>query len=116
MFRNPGADAVARRLLPGHLIEMTQPFHLAAPFGEGIAETKPVGEVGKDIEIVARASNRRDRLMHGEHVAVGRRRDVVTFERRGRREHDVGLARGGRPPDFVDDHRFGTLPRREQGD
>ncbi len=107
-------DAVARGLLPDDLVEMAQPLHLAAAFGEVVAEAEPPGEIGEDVEIVARLADRLDRLMHREHVAVGRRGDVVALERRGRRQHDVGVARGRRPEDLVHDDGFGTLPGLHQ--
>ena len=103
-----------RGLLTRNLVEMAEPFHLAAIFREGVAEPQPLRQIGEDVEIVARLVHRRDGLMHREHVAVGGRGDVVALQCRRRRQHDVGVARGRRPPDLVDDDRLGTLPCPDQ--
>src|SRR5262249_4275362 len=103
-------DAMARGLLTRDLVEMAKPLHLSAAFGEIVAEAEPFCEICKNIEVVARLADRLDRLMHGEHVAVGGGRDVVALECRGRGQHDVGVARSRRPGDLMHDDGLGSLP------
>ena len=73
--------------------------------------TEAAGKLAKNIEIVARLADRRDGLMHGEQKIIARRAaDIVALERRGRRQHDIGTARGRRPPAIVHDDGVGLLP------
>ena len=56
-------------------------------------------------------ADRIDGAVHGEDEGIPRRAaDVVALERGGRRQHDVGVTRGRRPPAVVDDDRLRLLP------
>src|SRR4051794_11246878 len=55
-------DAVTRCLLARNLIEVAEPFHLAALFGEGLAKSEALGHRSEDVEIVARLPYRIDGL------------------------------------------------------
>src|SRR5690348_8072548 len=50
------------------LVDELTPAHLVAAFAEGGLVAKPIGERAENIEIVARFSDRRNRLMHGEQI------------------------------------------------
>src|SRR5262249_60588887 len=86
-------DAMAGSRLAHDLVEMAKPLHFGAAFGEVVAEAKPFCQIRKDIEVVARLANRLDRLMHGEHVAVGGGCGVGSFKGRGGGGHDAWRAR-----------------------
>src|SRR5947208_12198123 len=93
---------------------MAKPFHLGALLGEGFAKPEPLRQIGENVEIVARRSHRRDRLMHGEEITVSGSSDVVSFERGRGRQDDVGAARTRGPPDVVDNDGFGALPAAQE--
>src|SRR5262249_20386286 len=70
----------------------------------------------ENIEVVLRIADRVDGAVHGENERVaGRASDVVSLERGGGGQHDVGVARGRRPPALVHDHRLRLLPGALQG-
>src|SRR5712672_913614 len=109
-FEIRALDAVPRRLLARDVIKMAEPFGLATAFRESVAEPELLRQTCEYLEIVARAADRRNGLMHRKHVTVGRGRDVVALQRRGCGKDDIGMARSRRPPYLVDDHGLGTLP------
>ena len=96
-------------------IEVREPGHLVALFGEGGAVAQRIGDVGQHVGIVARLAHRRDRLVHRPHEAVARGAgDVVALQRRGGRQHDVGMAGDGGPPRLLHHHRVGAVPAAQQ--
>ena len=96
------------------LIEVLNPRRLVASLGK--LRLEPSRRRGrKDIEIVARLANRLDRLLHGDDKGIPpRAADIVALERRRRRQHDVGVAGGRRPPRLVHNDGFGPLPGSAQ--
>ena len=104
----PG-DVAGGGLLAGDLVDMLDPVHLVAALGIGLGEAEPPGQAGEDVEVVPRLAHGLDRLFHGEDEAVAfAATDVVPLHRRGRRQHDVGMARRRRPPGLV--HHDGLRP------
>src|SRR6185437_16998562 len=50
------------------LVDELTPAHLVAAFAESGLVAEPIGERAENTEIVARFSDRRNRLMHGEQI------------------------------------------------
>src|SRR3546814_1008956 len=108
-------DTVSRITLADYVVEMPKPIHLVASLGEGIAEAEPCGEVGEDMEIVARLPDWFERPLHREEETVARAGgDVVALQGRRRRQDDVGMARRPGPPGLVPDDGLRPLPRPQQ--
>ena len=106
---------VGAQLLAPAVVEVAQPPHLVAAFGKGGLAAEPSRQLGEDREIAARLADRRDRLLHRDDEPVApRAADVVALQRRGRRQHDVGVARGRRPPGLVHDDGLRPLPGAAQ--
>ena len=106
---------VGARLVAPAIVEVAQPFHLVAALRVGRLAANAARELGKDRVVAARLADRLDRLLHGEDVAVAMRSaDVVALERGRRRQHDVGMARGRRPPWLVHDDGLRPLPGAAQ--
>ena len=77
-------------------------------------DAEAVREVGEDVDIVAAALHRRDRLAHEDRVVAGagpRRVDVVALPEGGRGQHDVGIARGGRQEMVLRDDELDAVER-----
>ena len=69
----------------------------------------------QNCKVVARFADRCDRLLHRDDESVARAgTDVVALEGRGAGQHDVGMARGRRPPWIVDDDRRRAAPCADQ--
>ncbi len=93
------------------IVDPLAPSHLVAVFGERALVAEMPRQRAENIEIVLRIADRVDGAVHGENERVaGRASDVVALERGGGRQHDVGMARGRRPPALVHDHRLRLLP------
>ena len=85
------------------------------PSAKAVLAAEAPGEIAENVEVVASLADRLDRLMHRDDEPVARRAaDIVAFERGGRRQHDVGVARRRRPPRLVHDDRFRALPGAAQ--
>ena len=107
--------ALGSRFLARLLVNVPEPFHLVAVFGECTLEPEALGQVGENIEIMPGVAHRLDHLVHGEDEAISRTRtDVVALKRCGGGQHDVRMARRGGPPGVVDDDGFRPLPRLHQ--
>ena len=108
-------DAVPGDALAVQVVEMAQPFHLAAALGEGVRESEPPREAGIYVVFVARPAHRVDGLLAGDNEAVELGcRDVVAFERGRAGQHDIGPLGRRRPPGLVDDDRVRSGPALEQ--
>jgi hypothetical protein len=94
---------------------VAQPEGFVTPLGEGLPVAEPQRQAMQDVEVVLRRADGFDRPLHRDHEAVARRRaDVVAFERRRRRQHDVRKASRCLPPRLVHDDRFRALPASPQ--
>ena len=105
--------------LGGDLIEGLQPLQITLPFGEALAAAHlpAFAEVGKDREIVARFISRGDHLLHRHQMLVAvisSHGQIVALKRGGRRQDDIGMARGGGPEAFGDDDQLRLLPGLNQ--
>ncbi len=108
-------NALGGRARARLIVDPLAPGHLVAPFGEGGLVAEAPRERAENVEVVPRLADRVDGAMHGENERVARRAaDVVALERGGGRQHDVGVARGRRPPAVMDDDRLRLLPRARQ--
>ena len=86
---------------------MAQPAHLVAALGIVGLAAEPARQLAENRVIVARLADRLDRLLHRDDETVARRAaEIVALERGRRRQHDVGMARGRRPPRLVHDDGF----------
>ena len=111
LSKSGSASGVGAGALPGLLVEMAEPRHLVAALGVGVGDAEPLRQRAEDVVVVARLADRLDRLLHRDDEAVApRAADVVALQRRGRRQHDVGVARGRGPPRLVDHDGFRSLP------
>ena len=100
---------------PEALVDVLDPLTGAASFGELVPRTESLRQLGKGFVVVAGLAHRVEGARHGDDVAVvAPAADVVALERRGRRQHDVGVARGGRPVRLVHDDRVGPRERASQ--
>ena len=94
---------------------MAQPKGLIPPLGEALLAAETPRQIAENVEIVARIADGFDRLVHRDDEPVARRAaQIVTLKRGRRRQYDVGMARGRRPPRLVDDDCFRALPRAAQ--
>src|SRR6185437_2743572 len=77
----------------GRLIEMRQPLASCPPFRKGFAGPEALGEIGKDIVVVAREAERLGDPVHGnQQRIIGGIADVLALERHRRGQDDVGMA------------------------
>ena len=92
-------------------------IHRLQPFGEAQLHAAQLGQPPEDLEIVQRITLRGDDLLHRIELVdiVGAARgNVVALHRRGGGQHDVGPARGSRPPAILHHHRVHLLQRTDQ--
>jgi hypothetical protein len=93
------------------LVQMAKPRVLVAALRVGLGDAEPFRQIAEDGEVVARLADRCNRLLHRhDELVAARAADVVALERRGGRQHDIGVARGCGPPRLVHDDGLGLLP------
>ena len=91
--------------------QFAQPCIGVAAFSECRFVAGTRGQFAKNVEIVATFANWRNRPLHRENEAVARGTAyVAAFQRRSRRQHNVGAARSRRPPAFVHHHGGRLVP------
>ena len=108
-----GHDLRSRTFLVGSL----DIVHLLHPFGEAQLHAAQLGQPPEDLEIVQRFAHGGDDLLHRVELVdvVGAARgDVVALHRGGGWQHDVGPARGSRPPAVLHHYRVHLLQRTDQ--
>ena len=105
--------ALGARLDLGCLVQIADPLHLGEPRRELLALAETFRNGRKDVEITACLEHRLDDLLHRHDVAlriIAHLLDIVALIGRGGRQHDVGMARRGRPLHVVHDERIQIAP------
>ena len=105
--------ALGARLDLGCLVQIADPLHLGEPRRELLALAKMFRDGREDVEITACLEHRLDDLLHRHDVAlriIAHLLDIVALIGRGGRQHDVGMARRGRPLHVVHDERIQIAP------
>ena len=93
----------------GGFVQMPEPGLGVSALGEGVPGAEAGGEVREDGVVVAGLGVGGSGGVHGDHDGVGGGgADVLAFQRRGAREDDVGVARGGGPGAFMHDDGVGA--------
>ena len=94
---------------------MFDPFASGAALGEVVPRVEALGQLGERLVVVAGLADRVERTGHRDQVAVAvAATDVVALERRGDRQHDVGVTGGGGPERLVHHDRVGPGERSTQ--
>ena len=104
-------DAVFGRQIVRQIVQMAYPTGFVAAFVESVRDSQSIRELAEDGEVVASLVDRLDGLVHGHDEPISAARgEIVAFERGCRRQHDVGMPSGRRPPRLVDDYRVRLPP------
>ena len=96
-----------------NLVDDFDPLVGGTPLGELLPEAQALGQASEDPVVVARLPHRLGHCGHGDQHRL-RAADVVAFERRRRREHDVGPPGNRRPERLLHHDGLGPLPRLHQ--
>ena len=104
---------VALRALAEGAVDVAQPKGLVPPLGEALLAAELPRQIEENVKVVARVADGFDRLVHRDDEPIARRAaQIVALERDRRRQHDVGTARGRRPPRLVDNDCSGRRQAR----
>ena len=103
----------------GIVVDLFDPLHFSAAFGEFLLKPEFLRQLAVDPVVAAAFVLRLNRLVHRHHAVAGvgtDDRNIVVFQERARRKHDVGVTRRRCPHHVGDDDRIGLLPRAFQAE